>query len=85
MNNPWLKDDLTPKQAEYVAYLASGKSTISIAEEHYVSHHTVRNTITKAKERVGANSTYNLIAMAIQRKWIVPNGRELPLEYVVNG
>jgi DNA-binding CsgD family transcriptional regulator len=69
--NPWLQDNLTPKQKEYVADLASGKDTLQISEEKYVSHHTVRNTLSAAKERVGASSTTNLIAMAIVKGWIL--------------
>ena len=85
MDNPWIQDNLTGKQAEYVAMLASGESTITIADKNFVSHHTVRNTITKAKERVGANSTYNLLAMAITKKWIVPfNSGEVPIKYLPN-
>ncbi len=70
MNDLWLIDNLTVKQRFYVAQLASGKSTLQIATDNYVSHHTVRNTITKAKERIGANSTANLIATAIEKEWI---------------
>jgi len=85
MDNPWIQDNLTAKQEEYIAMLASGESTISISEKNFVSHHTVRNTITKAKERVGANSTYNLISMAITRKWIVPHdSSQLPIQYIPN-
>lgn len=85
MDNPWIQDNLTAKQEEYIAMLASGESTITISEKNFVSHHTVRNTITKAKERVGANSTYNLIAMAISKKWIRPKDTsEIPIEYVPN-
>lgn len=85
MDNPWIQDNLTSKQELYIGMLASGESTISIAEKNFVSHHTVRNTVTKAKERVGANSTYNLIAMAITRKWIKPkDSSEIPIQYVPN-
>lgn len=81
-DNNWILDNLTNKQREYVADTASGKSTFDIADEKYVSQNTVRNTITSAKERVGASSTTNLIAMAITKGWIeVVDEDEVPLEY----
>lgn len=79
--NPWVQDNITPKQAEYIADTASGKSTFVIANEKYVSQNTVRNTITAAKERVGASSTANLIAMAVSKGWIKPVSDEVPLVY----
>jgi len=84
MSNPWLKDNLTSRQIQYVALLASGKSTLEIAKELVVSHHTVRNTITKAKERIGANSTYNLVAVAIYKGWIRIDNHEPPLSFIPN-
>lgn len=82
-DNPWIQDNLTPKQAEYVADTASGKSTFEIAEEKYVSQNTVRNTLVGAKERVGASSTTNLVAMAITKGWIkVVDPENIPLVYV---
>lgn len=81
--NPWIQENLTPKQTEYVADTASGKSTFDIADARYVSQNTVRNTLTSAKERVGASSTTNLVAMAITKGWIeVIKEDEIPLEYV---
>jgi DNA-binding CsgD family transcriptional regulator len=75
------KRTLTPKQAFYVSQLASGKNTIQIASENYVSHHTVRNTISKAKDRVGAISTFHLVALSIQNEWILPLKKSEPLEF----
>lgn len=80
-DNPWIRDAVTPKQAEYIADTATGKSTFDIAKEKYVSQNTVRNTIVAAKERVGASSTNNLIAMAVSRGWIKPVDEEVPLSY----
>lgn len=79
--NSWQKDNLTDKQKEYVALTASGRSTLDIAEESIVSQHTVRNTLTAAKERVGASSTTNLIAMAVEKGWIIRSNEEIPHEY----
>jgi DNA-binding CsgD family transcriptional regulator len=62
---------LTRKQLEYLSLLASGFTTLEIAQQCVVSHHTVRNTLTKAKERVKATSTTNLVALAVRKKWIV--------------
>ena len=70
MNSYWIQDNLTKKQREYLAYIASGLSVGETAEFCNVSPHTVRNTITNAKERVGAVSTSNLIAAAVANEWI---------------
>jgi DNA-binding CsgD family transcriptional regulator len=78
-----VKDDLTPKQRQYLAALACGKSTLEVAQDFVVSHHTVRNTITKAKERVGATSTANLIALSVDKGWIHRNGSESAPFYFV--
>jgi DNA-binding CsgD family transcriptional regulator len=78
MSNPWHQDNLTNKQKEYLALIASGASTLQAAESCYVSEHTVRNTIVKAKERVGAKSTVNLVAMAIDNGWIKRNNKDIP-------
>ncbi len=80
--NDWFFDNLTPKQAEYVALLASGLSTLEISQRNFISHHTVRNTITKAKERVNSTSTANLIATAVSKQWIVPEDDEMPMVFV---
>lgn len=72
------KNNLTEKQRVYLAALACGKSTLQIADDFVVSHHTVRNTLTKAKERVGATSTANLIAIAVTEGWIHKNGSRKP-------
>jgi DNA-binding CsgD family transcriptional regulator len=63
-------NNLTKKQKEYLAYLASGLSVKETAAFCNVSKHTVRNTITKAKERIGATSTSNLVATAVVKGWI---------------
>lgn len=73
--------DPTLKQREYIAILASGGSTHDVAEACVVSPHTVRNTIVSAKERTGASSTTNLIAMAITRGWIKENNEGTPITY----
>lgn len=80
-DNPWIRDSVTPKQAEYIADTASGKSTFDIAKDKYVSQNTVRNTITAAKDRVGASSTANLIAMAVDKGWIQASNNEVPITY----
>lgn len=66
-----MKKTLTKKQLEYLSLLASGFTTLEIADQCFVSHHTVRNTLTKAKERVKATSTTNLVALAVKKKWII--------------
>lgn len=83
MNNLWLKDNLTSKQKEYVSLLASGLTTLQISEKNFVSHHTVRNTIAKAKERIGASSTTNLIATSVSKGWIELVDDDIPCEYKV--
>lgn len=60
----------TYKQLEYIAFLASGYSTKQAAQTLVVSHHTIRNTIVKAKERTNAVTTNNLIAMCVENGWL---------------
>lgn len=78
MNNLWLQDDLTKKQKEYLALLASGLTTLEVSVREHKSHHTIRNTIAKAKERIGATSTQNLIATCVAKGWIVAEDSEIP-------
>lgn len=78
------KKKLTPKQKLYLCEIASGKNTYQVAHEYVVSQHTVRNTMAKAKERVGAISTTHLVAMSIVNGWIKPNLETDPLEFVPN-
>ncbi len=75
------EDNLTPKQTLYVSELASGKTTIETALDNFVSHHTVRNTIAKAKERVGARTTANLVAIALEKGWIYTVAEEPPYDF----
>jgi DNA-binding CsgD family transcriptional regulator len=82
MNNYWIKDDLTRKQREYVSLIASGLTTIQISKREHKSHHTIRNTISKAKERIGATSTANLIATAVHRGWIKLADDEKPYTFI---
>jgi DNA-binding CsgD family transcriptional regulator len=70
-----LHDNLTPAQRKYISDLASGLSVKESAAIRFISPFTIRNTIASAKERVGARTTNNLIAMAIHEEWIVPNGQ----------
>lgn len=81
MNNNWLKDNLTYKQLDYLSLIASGLNTTEVAKIRIVSRHTVRNTIAKAKERVGAISTSNLVGMAITKGWIVEDKKGPPVSY----
>jgi len=75
---------LTKKQAQYVSLVASGLTTEEIADDCLVSTHTVRNTIVKAKERVDASSTANLVATSVQEKWIIPLNETIPYEFIPN-
>lgn len=84
MNDPWLKQDLTEKQKHYVSLLASGLSTLQISQREKRSHHTIRNTIAKAKERVGAISTGNLIAIAVSQGWIEGQDSSAPYTFIAN-
>lgn len=67
--------NLTKKQSEYVSCLASGYTIEQIANEKKVSKHTVRNTITAAKKRLGCENTNSLIAEVVDEKLIVKNGK----------
>ena len=67
--------DLTEKQTEYVCGLAGGNSTLEIARNSSVSHHTVRNTLRNARVRMDCPNSVNLVATAISDGLIVKNGK----------
>lgn len=82
--NAWIRNDLTPAQKTYISDLASGFSVKESALARNVSKHTVRNTISQAKERVGAITTINLVAMAISKGWIEAVTHEPPFRFNPN-
>lgn len=75
--------DLTKRQIDILARVASGQTADVIAADEYLSPHTVKNTLADAKARVGAPSTANLIALAVSDGTIVRNGRSFtPKKFV---
>jgi PAS domain S-box-containing protein len=57
---------LTPRQAEVLALLERGRSTVQIAEELHLSRETVRNHIRHLLQALGASSRLEAVALARQ-------------------
>jgi PAS domain S-box-containing protein len=55
---------LTPRQAEVLALLERGRTTMEIADELHVSPETVRNHIKRLLRAVGAHSRLEAVAIA---------------------
>ena len=61
-----LGSDLTPREAEVLHLLATGRSTTEIATQLFVSIHTVRNHIANILTKLQANSRLEAVAVAVQ-------------------
>jgi DNA-binding NarL/FixJ family response regulator len=60
-------DDLTGRELEILRLVASGTASRVIAEDLFVSVHTVRNHVQRAIEKLGAHSKLEAVAIARQR------------------
>jgi DNA-binding NarL/FixJ family response regulator len=58
---------LTPRQAEVLALMASGYSDHEIAAELDVSVHTVRHHVKEAGRRLGANNRAHMLSLAVSQ------------------
>lgn len=67
-------DVLTQRQLEYLALLASGFDYGQIAAAKYVSHSTVKITLARARQSVGASSMTHLCVLALEAGVIERNG-----------
>jgi DNA-binding NarL/FixJ family response regulator len=64
--NPYLRP-LTQRDLEILRLLASGNSLAQIADALGIAYKTVANTLSRIKEKLGVDSTADLIRLAIGR------------------
>jgi len=64
--NPYLRP-LTQRDLEILRLLASGNSLTQIADALGIAYKTVANTLSRIKEKLGVDSTADLIRLAIGR------------------
>ena len=67
--------DLTEREREMVAWVATGRSNAEIAEELVVSPDTVRTHVSRAMVKLGARDRAQLVVFAI-RSGLEPPGRD---------
>ena len=67
--------DLTERERETVAWVATGRSNAEIAEELVVSPDTVRTHVSRAMVKLGARDRAQLVVFAI-RSGLEPPGRD---------
>lgn len=65
---------LTARQAQVVALYASGYNAYAISRMEFLSVHTVRGHLADVRERLGAKSLCNAIALAQLRGFIEWDG-----------
>ncbi len=69
--------DLTEREREMVAWVATGRSNAEIAQELVVSPDTVRTHVSRAMVKLGARDRAQLVVFAI-RSGLEPPGRDSP-------
>lgn len=57
-------------ELEVIALVADGVERAEIAKRLGIGWSTVQTRLTRAKKRVGVQTTSHLVAMAIREKWI---------------
>ena len=65
---------LTQRQLEFLALYASGYDYTAIAAAKFVSYHTVRHTLERARASAGAGSLAHLCVLALEAGVIERNG-----------
>lgn len=65
-----LRSDLTPRQIDYLAGVAEGKTYQTIADENYVSLQAVHKALGRAVDATGAANVTNLVAICVAGKLI---------------
>lgn len=77
---------ITPVQLELLALYASGLDYAKIGEVKFLSPYTVRNTLFRARDRVGAKNLTHLAVICVDRGLLRENGvgyKPVPIEGVV--
>lgn len=62
---------LTPRQLEILTHVSNGEVTKEIAVSLFVCRHTVENHLYTVREKLGARSTTQAVAIAL-RKGLIP-------------
>lgn len=62
----------TPRQKQIISLCAAGLHAREIAQQLHITEMTVAETLKQSRQRVGARSTINLVAMSLSRGWIRP-------------
>lgn len=61
---------LSSREMDILNYLAQGKSYTIIADELFISPHTVRKHMTNIYEKLHVNSKVEAVRLAMQKKWV---------------
>lgn len=61
---------LTPREREIVGMIVEGLTQNQIALELGCKRVTVKEHLTRIRQKVGAVSTYQLVAIAVERGWV---------------
>lgn len=62
---------LSAREMDILNGLAKGKSYTVIADELFISPHTVRKHMTNIYEKLHVNSKVEAIRLALEKKWVV--------------
>lgn len=73
---PTPPDQLTAREAEVINCLARGATHHQAAADLGISHKTINNHLEKARQRMGAQTTLHLLALAIHHGQIDPDCAE---------
>lgn len=66
---------ITPRQLELLALLASGHNYDEIGKLKFVSRWTVKQTLHRARERVGAKNMTHLCTICVEAGLLRKNGK----------
>jgi len=64
------KSPLSSREMDILNGLANGRSYMVIAEELFISPHTVRKHMTNIYEKLHVNSKVEAVRMALEKKWV---------------
>jgi len=70
-NNQENESPLSAREMDIMNGLAKGKSYTTIADELFISPHTVRKHMTNIYEKLHVNSKVEAIRLALDKKWVV--------------
>lgn len=79
------EETLTPRQLELLALYASGYQLAEIATLKFLSYGSVRNTLSLARDRVGARSLTHLCVICLDAGLIAKNGASSYMPVQIDG